>query len=65
MKKLLFLIFVLFGTKLFSQIVFEQKYDSAATYNFCSGNQSQLTMVNLELSGENYLKINRKDHFTE
>ncbi len=59
MRKIILLIFIAFGINAKSQIVFEHTYDSAATYNFCSGNVSQLLMVNFEVMGEHYVKINR------
>lgn len=59
MKKLVLIAFILLGINLKSQIVFEHTYDSAATYNFCSGNSSQLIKVNFEALGEHYVKINR------
>ena len=59
MKNILLLILIAFGMNVKGQITFEQTYDSAATYNFCSGNLSQLMMVKFEVSGERYVKINR------
>jgi hypothetical protein len=59
MKNLLCIALLLSAVKLQAQFTFEHKYDSAATYNFCMGNASQLLMVNLEVSGERYVRINR------
>jgi hypothetical protein len=59
MKKIILLMLIAFLTKAKAQITYEQTYDSASTYNFCSGNASQLVMVNFEVSGERYVKINK------
>src|SRR5687767_7410167 len=59
MKKILLLTLVLIAFKAQSQITYEHTYDSAATYNFCLGSISQLLMVDLEVSGEQYIKVNR------
>jgi hypothetical protein len=56
---LLVVLFLLINNSLKAQFVFEHKYDSTATYNFCQGNSSQLMMIKLEVSGERYIRINR------
>lgn len=42
-----------------AQITFEQKYDSAGTWNVARSKGSQLMYINLEFSGPHYVKINR------
>jgi hypothetical protein len=59
MKKILFLAFIAFGMNAKAQITLEHTYDSAATWNFCSGRFSQLMIINFEVSGERYVKVNR------
>ena len=59
MKKLLFIALVALGMNAKAQITLEHTYDSAATWNTCYGNVSQLMIVKFEVSGERYVKINR------
>jgi hypothetical protein len=59
MKKLLLIALLAFSLGGKSQIVFEHAYDSAATHNFCATTASQLMLVNLEVSGERYIVIDR------
>jgi hypothetical protein len=59
MKKLLVLLSLGLGISAQAQFTLEQTYDTAATWNMCQGNASQFLMVNLEQSGERYIKINR------
>ena len=58
MKNLLLIVVLTITTNLKSQIVFEHLYDSAANWNYCQGQASQLFMVKFEVSGERYVKIN-------
>lgn len=59
MKKALFIVFLVIGMNVNAQITLEHVYDSAATFNFCSGNNCQLMIINFEVSGERYVKVNR------
>ena len=59
MKKILCIALIAFGMNAKAQITLEHTYDSAATYNFCSGEISQLMIINFEVSGERYVKVNR------
>ncbi|HKR06831.1 MAG TPA: T9SS type A sorting domain-containing protein [Bacteroidia bacterium] len=59
MKKIFLLAMIVFTLNAKAQFTLEHVYDSAATYNFCSGNASQLMIVKFEVSGEHYVKINR------
>ena len=59
MKKLLLIALLAFGMNARAQITLEHTYNSAATYNFCSGNQSELMIINFEVSGEKYVNVNR------
>ena len=47
-----------------SQIVLEQAYDTATT-NITNYGMNQLMIINFELSGERYVKINRKGKIME
>lgn len=44
-----------------AQLTLEHTYSSAATWNFCAGNVSQLMILDLEQSGERIININRCD----
>jgi hypothetical protein len=60
MKKLLFIALLAFGISARAQIILEHDYDSAST--FASGAPavvSQLMIINFEISGERYVKINK------
>jgi hypothetical protein len=59
MKKFIFFSMLALGLNSTAQLTFEHTYDSAATYNICSGNVNQLMIVNFENSGERYVRINR------
>lgn len=59
MNKIFLFAFIVFVTNAKAQITLEHTYDSAATWNTCSGNSNQLMIVKFEVSGEQYVKINR------
>jgi hypothetical protein len=61
MKKLILFIFIVFAINVKSQIVFEHRYDSAATGGNISGNNAgaQLMVIKFEVSGEQYVNINK------
>jgi hypothetical protein len=62
MKKLIFIIFILFGLNVNAQIILEHTYDSASTINTIGPNgaeSSQLMIVKFEISGERYVRINK------
>jgi len=59
MKKILLFALLAFCMTAKAQITLEHIYDSAATWNFCSGNACQLMVINFEVSGERYVKVNR------
>jgi hypothetical protein len=59
MKKILLLAFIALGTCAKAQFTLENTYDSASTWNFCSTIASQLMIVNFEVSGERYVRVNR------
>lgn len=54
MKKCLLFIITLININVKAQILFEHKYDSASTYK-----NSQLMIIKFEVSGEQYVKINK------
>ena len=54
MKKLLFIALIAFSLNAKAQITLEQTYDSASNYS----NQNELMILNFEVSGERYVKIN-------
>ena len=55
MKKLLLLALIAFAINAKAQITLEHIYDSSSTYD----GGCQLMIVNFEVSGEQYVKINR------
>jgi hypothetical protein len=57
MKKLFIILFFAFSLNTYAQITLEHVYDSAATNQQCD--HSQLMMINFEVSGPQYVKINR------
>ena len=58
MKKIIFYLFIVITIHTKAQITFLHDYDSAST--FASGGfEDQLMMVNFEVSGNQYVKINR------
>ncbi len=60
MKKILSIILLVVAIKTNAQVVFEHDYDNAS--NFASGTpavSSQLMMINFEISGERYVKIDK------
>jgi hypothetical protein len=60
MKPILIGLCCLLASTLKAQFVLEHTYDSAATWNFCPpAGESQLLYINLEASGEHFIKINR------
>ncbi len=60
MKKILFLALIAFGIKAKGQIVYEHTYDTASTAGMGPySDESQLMIINFEISGERYVKINR------
>jgi len=59
MSKFIAVLLVLISIQLNAQITWEHTYDSASTWNFCAGNISQLLIVDLESSGEHYIKVNK------
>jgi hypothetical protein len=59
MKKLFLLVFVVSGIRANAQLTLEHTYDSASVWNICQGNYGQLMIVNFEVSGERYIKVNR------
>jgi hypothetical protein len=62
MKKLLFIAFISFFVNAKAQFTLEHTYDSAATYNVNIGGvqgSGQLMIIKFEVSGEQYVKINR------
>ncbi|OFX33169.1 MAG: hypothetical protein A2X08_14085 [Bacteroidetes bacterium GWA2_32_17] len=59
MKKYFFIFIMTFTINAQAQVIFEHDYDSAATYNNCFGNFSQLMIIKFEVSGEKYVKVNR------
>ncbi|MBL7891423.1 MAG: T9SS type A sorting domain-containing protein [Bacteroidia bacterium] len=59
MKKIFLFAFIAFALNVKAQFTLEHTYDSAATWNYCTGNASQLMIVKFEVSGERYVKINR------
>ncbi len=58
MKKIIFLSLIAFAINTKAQIVFEHAYDTASTFPN-PASQSQLMIVNFEVSGYQYVKINR------
>ena len=60
MKKILFLILVAFTLNAKAQVVFEHAYDSASTIS-SGGTLNQLMLINFEVSGYQYVKINQWD----
>jgi hypothetical protein len=60
MKKLLLITFIAFGINANAQITLIHTYDTAATIGLGPNNdESQLMVINFEISGERYVKINR------
>lgn len=59
MKKFLLIAFLAFSFHANAQLFLEHTYDSAATWNTCNGNSNQLMVVDFEVSGERYVRINR------
>ena len=59
MKKIILIALIAFVSNVKAQFTLEHTYDNAATYNNCSGNLNQLMIINFEVSGERYVKINR------
>lgn len=59
MKQIAIVLQILIFTGIRGQILLENTYDSAATHNFCASNYAQLINVNLEVSGERYILINK------
>lgn len=59
MKQLLIAFLITATGSLKAQFELEHTYDSAAAYNFCAKGLSQLLYVDLEASGEHYVRINR------
>ena len=59
MKKILFIAFVLLLSSTKAQFTLEHIYDSASVYNTCAGEVEQLLVVDFEVSGNQYVKINR------
>lgn len=63
MKKILFIALLAFSMGAKAQITLEHIYDSSATYNWCPGaGAAQLMIINFEVSGYRYVKINRCGH---
>lgn len=61
MKKFLFIALIAFGINAKAQIIMEHDYDSAST--FATGSpaiQNQLMIIKFEISGERYVRINRR-----
>jgi hypothetical protein len=56
MKEIVFLFLIIFVTNTKAQIVFEHQYDTASSFPYLN---SQLLIVNFEVSGYQYVKINR------
>lgn len=59
MRLIILLSLVLLISHSKAQVTLEYDYDSSATYNVSSSKVSQLMLVNFEVSGERYVKINR------
>ena len=59
MKKLLFAALISFVINTQAQVTLDHVYDSASVWNTCSGNYEQLMLVNFEVSGYQYVKVNR------
>jgi hypothetical protein len=59
MKNLFLFILIALFSNVKAQFVFEQEYDSAATYNVANSRGSQLMYIKFESSGERFVKINR------
>lgn len=60
MKKILFIAFIAFFINAKAQIALEHTYDSASTCTYGSpALMDQLMIINFEISGEKYIKINR------
>lgn len=57
-KKLILLALLAFSINAQAQFTLEATYDSAATWNYCQGQPSQLLMVDFEVSGMHYVKVN-------
>ncbi|MGE0635697.1 MAG: T9SS type A sorting domain-containing protein [Bacteroidia bacterium] len=60
MKKLILLALLAFSMNAQAQFTLEATYDSASTDNSNEYGQGQLMVINFEVSGERYVKINRK-----
>ena len=58
MKKILLIAFVAFIMNAKAQITLEHTYDSSSVWNTCSGNYEQLSIINFEVSGYQYVKVN-------
>ena len=59
MKNIILIFILAFVINANAQITLEHKYDSAASYNYCTGNRCELMIIKFEVSGERYVKINR------
>jgi hypothetical protein len=59
LKKILFSLFIIFTFNVKGQFTLEHIYDSASVVNTCLGETEQLLIVNFEVSGHQYVKINR------
>jgi type IX secretion system substrate protein len=59
MKKIILIALIAFVTSAKAQIIYEHTYDSASVWNTCAGQLEQLMMVNFEVEGYQYVKINR------
>lgn len=58
-KNILIILCILFNMYSYSQISLIHDYDSASTISAFSGGVNQLIYINLEVSGERYIKISR------
>jgi hypothetical protein len=57
MKNIIFITFLVFSININAQIILEHTYDSASVYD---NPKDQLMIINFEVSGERYVRINRE-----
>ena len=63
MKKLLYIISILFTININAQIIFEFDHDSASTDISGTNSLSQLMIINFEVSGYQYVNVNREGKY--
>jgi hypothetical protein len=59
MKNIILIAILAFAMNAKAQITLEHKYDNASTLNIDANTRNQLMIINFEISGERYVKINR------